>query len=184
MKNKDITHINIEDDRMGLFVTQDSIELDLMYGRNFLHTDNAQKVKIHKINIIKSKSHSLYGQTKPEDKKFFPPITISVMLTIDDGNQINYGDYQGGIARDDSGNISFGVYLRELEEKNLQIDRGDIIEYNMSGFKNRFFEVESANNVTDTTKKTIGGFVPYWKRVTGVPVKEDVVPFLSETLGK
>ena len=79
--------------------------------------------------------------------------------------------------------ISFGVYLKELEEKQLEINRGDYIEYNMSGEKSRFYEVESANNVSDETKKSIGGFKPYWKRITGVPVKEDVVPFLSETKG-
>ena len=175
--------IDLEDERMGLFMTENSFELDVMYGRNFLQTDNAQKVRIHKVDIIKSKSHSLYGQSKPEDRKFFPPITISVMIGVDDAEQKYYGDNAGGITRDDSGNISFGVYLRELEEKNLQIDRGDIIEYNMSGQRTRFYEVESANNVTDTTAKTIGGFKPYWKRVVGVPVKEDVTPFLSETKG-
>ena len=72
MKKNKKTYIDLEDDRMGLFMTDNSFELDVMYGRNFLHTDNAQKVKIHKVNIVKSKSHTLYGQTKPEDKKFFP----------------------------------------------------------------------------------------------------------------
>ena len=47
----------------------------------------------------------------------------------------------------------------------------------------RFYEVENANNVTDETQKTIGVFKTYWKKVTGVPVKEDVVPFLFETKG-
>lgn len=174
---------NLEDDRMGLFMTDNSFDLDVMYGRNFLQTDNAQTVIIHKINILASKSHSLYGQAKTKDKKFLPPVEISVMVTIEDGKQEFYGHSQGGISRDDSGNISFGVYIKELEEKKLQIDRGDFIEYNMSGEKNRYYEVESANNVNDETKKTIGGFKPYWKKITGVPVKEDVVPFLSETKG-
>jgi hypothetical protein len=99
------------------------------------------------------------------------------MINVEEGKQEYYGGSQGGISRDDSGGISFGVYLKELEEKNLEIDRGDIIEYNMSGSKNRFYEVESANNVTDETKKTIGGFKPYWKKITGVPVKSDTIPF-------
>ena len=175
--------IDLENNRMGLFMSDNSFDLDVMYGRNYLQTDNAQKVKIHKINLIETKVHSLYGQAKTSDKKFMPPVEISVMVTIEDGKQEYYGGNQGGIARDDSGNISFGVYLKELEEKQFEIDRGDIIEYNMSGQKNRYYEVESANNVTDETKKTIGGFKPYWKRITGVPVKEDVVPFLSETKG-
>ena len=175
--------IDLEEQRMGLFMTDNSFDLDVMYGRNFLQTDNAQEVIIHKINVIESKSHSLYGQTKAKDKKYMPPVRISVMVGVEDGKQENYGSNPGGIARDDTGVISFGVYLKELEEKQLEIYRGDIIEYNMSGQKNRYYEVESANNVTDTTSKSIGGFKTYWKKVTGVPVKEDVVPFLSETKG-
>jgi hypothetical protein len=50
----------------------------------------------------------------------------------------------------------------------------------MSGEKSRFYEVESVNSVNDETKKTIGGFKTYGRKVVGVPVKEDIVPFLSE----
>ncbi len=175
--------IDLENQRMGLFMTDNSFDLDVMYGRNYLQTDNAQEVIIHKINIIETKSHSLYGQAKAKDKKFMSGVRISVMVNIEEGKQEFYGGNQGGIVRDDSGNISFGVYLKELEEKHLEIDRGDIIEYNMSGEKSRFYEVESVNSVSDETKKTIGGFKPYWRKVTGVPVKEDIVPFLSETKG-
>ena len=174
---------DLENERMGLFMSDNSFDLDVMYGRNFLQTDNAQKLWIHKINLIETKSHTLYGQAKTSDKKFMTPVEISIMVTIEEGGQEYYGNNQGGIVRDDSGNIGFGVYLKELKEKELEIDRGDIIEYNMTGEKNRYYEVESANNVVDETNKTIGGFKPYWKKVVGVPVKEDVVPFLSETKG-
>ena len=180
-KKKDIQ--NIENERFGLFMTQKSYDLQIMYGRNYLVTNNSQEVVIHKINILESKSHNLYGQTKTKDKKFLPPVRIKVMINVEEGKQENYGGNPGGVVRDDTGNISFGVYLKELEEKQIEIDRGDIIEYNMSGEKKRYYEVESANNVTDETNKTIGGFKPYWKKITGVPVKEDVVPFLSETKG-
>jgi len=158
-------------------MNNNSFDLDIMYGRNFLQTDNAQTVIIHKINLIETKSHALYGQSKTKDKKFMTPVTINVMVNIEDSKQEYYGNSQGGISRDDSGSISFGVYLEELKEKQIEIDRGDIIEYNMSGEKNRYYEVENANNVTDETKKTIGGFKSYWKKVTGVPVKSDSVPF-------
>ncbi len=175
--------IDLQSQRMGLFMTDNSFDLDVMYGRNYLLTDNAQSVIIHKINIIETKSHNLYGQAKTKDKKFMTPVRISVMVNIEEGKQQYYGSNAGGITRDDTGNISFGVYLKELEEKHLEIDRGDIIEYNMSGEKSRYYEVESANNVTDETKKSIGGFKTYWKKIVGVPVKEDVVPFLNETKG-
>ena len=175
--------IDLENQRYGLFMSDNSFDLDVMYGRNFLETDNAQEVIIHRINVIETKTHTLYGQAKAKDKKFMPPVRISVMVNVEDGKQENYGTNPGGIARDDTGPLRFGVYLKELEEKNTEINRGDYIEYNMSGEKKRYYEVESANNVTDETKKTIGGFASYWKMVISVPVKEDVVPFLSETKG-
>ena len=175
--------IDLENNRYGMFMTQNSFDLDVMYGRNYLKTDNVGEVIIHRINVIETKSHNLYGQTKAKDKKYMTPVRISVMVNVEEGKQENYGSNPGGIVRDDTGIISFGVYLKELEEKNLDISRGDIVEYNMSGEKKRYYEVENANNVTDETKKTIGGFAPYWKRVTGVPVKEDITSLLSETKG-
>lgn len=168
---------DIENNRYGLFMTDNSFNLDVMYGRNFLETDNSQEVIIHKINIIETKSHNLYGQTKTKDKKFLSPVRIKVMINIDESEQKYYGDNPGGITRDDTGNISFGVYIKELEEKNLEIVRGDIIEYNFSGEKRRFYEVENANMINDTTNKSIGGFKPYWRKIIGVPVKSDVFNF-------
>jgi hypothetical protein len=174
---KVIQVIDVESQRMGLFMTKNSFDLDIMYGRNFLQTDNVQEIILHKINLIETKTHSLYGQAKASDKKFMPPVRLSVMIDVEDGKQVNYGDNPGGIVRDDSGNISLGIYLKELEEKQVEIDRGDIIEYNMSGEKSRYYEVESANNVTDITSNTIGGFLPYLKKVIGVPIKTDVFNF-------
>jgi hypothetical protein len=176
--------VDLEQERYGMFVTNNSIDLDVMYGRNFLQTDNAQTIVLHRINIIQTKSHALYGQTKAKDKKFMTPVTLSVMVSVEDSKQEYLGGNEGGISRDDTGNISFGIYLKELEEKETEINRGDIISYNMSGEKIRYYEVENANNVSDETKKTIGGFVSYWKKITGVPVKSDVVPFLKETAGR
>lgn len=175
---------DLENDRYGLFMTQNSFDLDVFYGRNYLKTDNVQTVVIHRVNLNQTEVHKLYGQAKPKDKKFLTPVRISVMVDVEDGKQEYYGPNPGGITRDDTGTIRFGVYLAELEEKKLEINRGDYIEYNLSGEKRRFYEVDSANNVTDETKKTIGGFKAYWKLVTGVPVKEDVVPFLNETKGE
>lgn len=169
--------IDIENQRYGLFMNKNSFDLEIMYGRNFLKTDNIQEVIIHRINIIETKSNNLYGQTKSKDKKYLTPVKISATVEVEESKQVNYGSNPGGIVRDDTGMIIIGVYLKELEEKQLEINRGDIIEYNMSGEKNRYYEVESANNVTDETNKTIGGFRPYWKKITGVPIKSDVFKF-------
>jgi hypothetical protein len=174
-------NIDLESQRYGMFMNQDSFDLEIMYGRHFLETDNIQMVNVYRINLIESKSHSLYGQSKSSDKKYMAPVKIKTMLNIAPSSQEFYGGNQGGITRDDSGILTFGVYLKELEENQIEISRGDIIGYNLNGGRERYYEVENANTVTDTTDKTIGGFASYWKKVISVPVKEDVTLFLSET---
>ena len=73
---------DIENNRMGMYMNHDSFDLDVMYGRNYLQTDNVQTVRIHKINIIETKSNSFYGQAKTKDKIFMSPVEISVMVGV------------------------------------------------------------------------------------------------------
>jgi len=176
-------HIDLEDDRYGLFMSENSFNLDVEYGRDYLQTDHVDHVTLYKVNVTKTKSHKLYGQSKAKDKVFFSPVKLNVMVNVLPSEQKYYGDNPGGIARQDTGNLSFGVYLDELKEKKVDMIRGDYIEYNMSGDHNRYYEIQNADIITDTTDKTIGGFKPYFKRIVAVPVKEDVLPFISETKG-
>jgi len=169
-----------EENRYGLFMSENSFNLDIMYGRNYLQNDVVHEIKVYRINILESKSHKLYGQAKSKDKKFMTPVKINAMVGVEDSEQKFYGEGEGGISRDDTGVLNFGVYIQELKEKNLEVNRGDIIEYNMSGENPRYYEVEKANNVIDTTSQTIAGFAPYWKLIVGVPVKEDVTPYLLQ----
>ena len=179
MKKKQ-DNIDLEKNRYGLFMSENSFNLDIMYGREYLKSDNVQEVTLYRINIIETKSHKLYGQSKPTDKKFMTPIVLSAMVNIEEGEQKLYGNGDAGITRDDTGNLRAGIYLKELEEKNTEINRGDILMYNLSGTKNRYYEVVLANNVTATTKKTIGGFKDYFKSILATPVKEDVISLLSD----
>lgn len=180
-KKKDI--INMTEHRYGMFMSEESNELSIMYGRTYLESDNVQEVFLYKIDVIETKAHKLYGQAKGKDKKFMPPIKLNIMISVEDGQQQYYGDSKGGIVRDDTGNLVFNVYIKELEEKKVEIDRGDIVKYNLSGYKDRYYEVENADNVTDKSSRTMGGFFTYWKKITAVPVKEDVIPFIDETSG-
>ena len=172
-KKKTTDYFNLEEDRYGLFMNDKSFDLDIEYGREYLRSDVVHFIKLYKIDVVKSDKNELYGQAKPSEKKLFSPVKLNIMPQIDENDQYYYGDNEGGIVRDDTGKLTFGVYIKELKEKNTDIFRGDIVEYNISGEKNRFYEVEFANNVKDTTSKTIAGYKPYWRKIVCNPVKGD-----------
>lgn len=172
-------NIDLENQRYGLFMNEDSFDLDVMYGEHYLETDVNYFILLHKVNIIESKSHDLYGQAKSKDKSFFPAVKLNAMINVDDNQNTYYGDGQGGISRDDTGEIRVSIYLNELERKQINVDRGDIIEWNQSGERARYYEIQSAQNVVDSTSQTIAGFKSYWKQIIGVPVKSDIGVFLN-----
>lgn len=168
-----------EENRYGLFMSENSFNVDVMFGRNYLKSDIVHQILLYRVNVIESQVDDLYGQARASDKKYLPPVYLDVMITVEGQEQKYYGDGQGGITRDDTGTLRFGIYLDELKEKNVEINRGDIVEYNMSGERDRYYEVENAQNVTDETEHTIAGFKPYWKRIKAVPVKEDITQYLK-----
>lgn len=177
MAKKKIQGIDLEQERFGHFMSDNSFDFDIMLGRNFLETDSPFRVKYYRIDVLKSKVDDLYGEAKPSDKKFFSVVEFHVMLDIEDGDTQYFGE--DGLPRNDSGPLTFGIYLKEIEEKKTDIMRGSYVSFNFSGTKERFFEIVEADNVSDITSRTIGGYKPYWKRIVANPVKEDVVPFIK-----
>lgn len=174
-----------EENRYGLFMSEESFDLEVMYGRQYVENDVVFKINLYRINIIESKSHDLYGQAKAKDKKYFTPVELHGIVDIGDNEQSNYGNTEGGLLREDTGNLTFGVYLDELNENNTEINRGDLIAWNYSGENIRYYEVDKAMNVTDQTTNTIAGMRPYYKLVEAFPVKEDVTQYLaSDKLAK
>jgi hypothetical protein len=172
-KRKD--HIDFEEERYGLFMSDNSYDLDVMYGREYLKVDSPFYINYYKINILKTKVDDLYGESKPADKKFFAPVRINVMMDIEEGAEKFMSET--GILRDDVGNLIFGVFEEELREKGIDFILGDYVSINVSGKRERFFEIVNPNYVSDSTTKSRGGFRnDYWKAIEATPVKEDVVP--------
>ncbi len=132
---------------------------------------------MYRIDVIKSKVDDLYGEADPDEKVFQKPIKLRGIVDIEASDQRYMSD--GGVARDDSGNLIFKVFTKELKDNDVEINRGDFLGYNISGERERYYEVANANLVNDETNKTIAGITaPYWIKVTCVPVKGDVLPFI------
>ena len=70
MTKKKEKHIDLENQRYGLFMDEESFDLDVMYGEHYLETDVKYFVLIQKQNNIENKKNDLYGQAKSKDKKY------------------------------------------------------------------------------------------------------------------
>lgn len=174
MAKKKKDYIDFEEDRYGMFMSDNSYDLDVMYGREYLKSDSPFYIKYYKINVLKTKK-DFYGEAKANEKMFFPPVKLNVMLDLEEGGAKFMSDT--GILRDDVGNLIFGIFEEELKEKGIDVTLGDYISFNMSGKRERFFEISNPNYVSDSSSQTWGGMrADYWRKIEAVPVKEDVIP--------
>lgn len=173
MKKRKIKDIENTSSKYGLYFDDNMLDLELEYRMDYISNDINHTIKYYELDIVNTEKHKLYGESKPTSKKFKNPVEINILPSIEDNKQAFYGNIDNGIIREDSGNLTCMIFIKELENKNVTIKRGDIITYNLSGLKNRMYEIIFADNVSDVTSKTLGGFIPIFKKVIGSPVKED-----------
>ena len=152
---------------------QNDFDYDTMMGREFWSVDSNFKVMLYRIDVVKTKTHELYGAVYKNDKKFLTPIELTITLNI--GNTTNNFLSQNGIVNESLESFKFGVYLQELEEKNCHIKRGDYVKY-FDGRVERFFEVTTASNID--TNNSAYGFKPLYKTIECIYVKKDSLPML------
>jgi hypothetical protein len=162
--------------RMQKFFSEKDFNLEIDLGREYYREDTNFTITYYKVNVIESKTHKLYGNAKPSQKRFFKPVDLVVAISFSNANTKNMSN--GGIIRQDVDNFTFSVYNDELTEKNITLDRGDYFSYD-HGDKTRYYEVTDISFINDISQ-TIGGYKPYYKKVVGIPVKEDVVLNIEE----
>ncbi len=130
---------------------------ELSLAREYSDADAIAKIVLYRIDIVKSKSHSLYGESRLKDKRFLEPIELNVTTNID--------DITGGLYNESIGIFKFGVYIQELEEKgNIEIKRGDYYKY-FDGDKERVFEVTKSSNINTANSQI--GYKPIYIIVEG-----------------
>jgi hypothetical protein len=171
MENKQDNQYN---DKLSLFYNQDSFNLDINYGRHYYSTDTNFNILLYRANIIESVVDDFYGEAKPINKKFEQPIRVNIWISENASEEQKYLS-DTGIIRQDVESFIFNIYEKELEENKIQINRGDVIEYNPSNRKRRLYEVVDANYINESINQTYGGFTTYYRRIVCIPVKEDFV---------
>lgn len=154
-----------------MFYHENDFNYEVSLVQNYYKTDSSFKVILYRVDIVKSKVHSLYGEAKAQDKKILDPVELTAVLNIGDVSTTNQSEI--GISRETFESFSFSVFLSELSEKDVEIRRGDFILYN-DGNSSNFFEITKTTNIQ--TKNTMYGFKPFYFGVQCTLVKDDALP--------
>lgn len=149
-------------------------QYELAMVRAYSDADAIANIILYRVDTIKSRVHNVYGEAKASEKKFLTPIDLNITLEIGD-NKTEF-IASNGIFRESFGNIKFGVYKDELEEKSCVINRGDFFTY-FDGNKDRTFEITKVSNM-DSNNSSLGYKATYIL-VEAVHVTKNVVDIIN-----
>jgi hypothetical protein len=158
--------------RVNKFFGVEDFNLQQSLGMEYLHGDLNFTLVLYSVDISKTKVDNVYGETGPEEIRFFPPVEFKALVNITQPVSEVYGG--GGIMQYiESGNLTISVYIKELEQLGVDIKYGDYIGYPETEDVTRYFTVANDGRVTSDNAHTILGYKAFYRTIVCVPTSED-----------
>ena len=156
--------------RMSKFLSQDDFDLNIQMGEEYLHGDLNMKLVLYRVDRQKTENDDVYAEVGTDEIKYFPPIEFNGLVKIEEPKN---SAYKTGLLRYlEPGNMILSVYIKHLNELNVDIRYGDYIGYPESETRTRFYTVTNDGKVTSDNKHNMFGYKPYYRTITCTPVQD------------
>jgi hypothetical protein len=157
--------------RIGKFFGSEDYSLDISIGEEWLYGDMNFKLVLYRIDRNKTKTDDVYGETVQDGVKFLPPVEFTAYVQVLQPENKYLGNSK--IEQFEPGNIRISVYIKHLEELNIDINYGDYIGYYETEDRVRYYVVNNDGRVVSDNKHTYAGFKPYYRTIIASPVVDN-----------
>ena len=156
--------------RISKFFGQDDFDLHIRMGEEYLHGDLNMKLVLYRVDRGKTEIDDVYAEVGTDEIKYFPPIEFNGLVKIEEPKN---SSYKGGLLHyNEPGNLIVSVYMKHLEELNIDIRYGDYIGYPESESRTRFYTVTNDGKVVSDNKHNMFGYKPYYRNITCSPAQD------------
>ena len=156
--------------RLSKFFSEEDFNLQIEMGKEYLHGDLNMKLVLYQVDRTKTDTDAVYGEAGKDKIVFLPPVEFNGIVRVEDPKN---STYKGGILRYlEPGNLIVSVYIKHLEELNIDIRYGDYIAYPESEDRLIFYTVANDGKVVTSNKHNMFGYKPYYRTITCVITQE------------
>ena len=159
---------NVPITRFGKFFGDRDFELEIGMGQEWLIGDMNFTCVLYRVDKNKTKTDDVYGEAVSDGIKFLPPVEFNAYVSIAAPENRNVGTTKN--VQLEPGNITMSVYLKTLEELEIDIDLGDYVGYYDTESFVRYYTVVNDGRVTSDIKHTYKGYRPFYKTIIAAPV--------------
>ena len=157
--------------RISKFFGSEDFQLEQDMGMEWLHGDMHFTLVLFRVDKRLSDVDDVYGESGPEEIRYKPPVEFNAYVKIDNPNNKNYG--KGLVNQMEPGNMTLGIYIKHLEELDIDINYGDYIGYPEKEDRMRYYVVSNDGRVTSDNKHTIGGYKAFYRTIVCSWVSEN-----------
>jgi hypothetical protein len=159
---------NVPISRLGKFFGSEDFDLEIGMGQEWLIGDMNFTCVLYKVDRNKTPIDDVYGETLTDGINFLPPVEFNAYVGIAAPENKMVGSTR--IDQLEPGNITMSVYLKTLDDLNIDIDFGDYIGYYDTENFVRYYTVVNDGHVTSDLKHTYKGYKPFYKTIIAAPV--------------
>jgi hypothetical protein len=154
--------------RLGKFFGENDFNLEVEMGQEWLVGDMNYTCVLYRVDKTKTKIDNVYGETVKDGIKFLPPVEFNAYVAI----ATPENKFLGSTKMDqvEPGNITMSVYLKTLEELEIDIQFGDYVGYYDTESFVRYYTVVNDGRVTSDIKHTYKGYKPFYRTIIAAPV--------------
>ena len=150
--------------RISRFFSSEDFQLEQNVGMEWLHGDMHFTLVLFRVDSKLSDVDDVYGESGPEEIRYKTPVEFNAYVKIDEPK---LDSYAGGLVKDlEPGNMTLGVYIKHLDELDIDINYGDYVGYAEKEDKMRYYTVTNDGRVTSDNKHTIGGYKAFYRTIS------------------
>lgn len=158
--------------RLNKWYSDADFELDIDMGREAIEEDNNFVIVLFRVDRQTTLFDDLYGETSENGIRYKTPVELKVIPLLEEPKNATYNP--NGTQRNlEDGNLSFGLYQKQLDELQVAISYGDYVGYPISETEVRYFSVANDGVKNYNNKHTIMGYKSAYRTIICVPANKD-----------
>ena len=153
--------------RNNKFFSGEDYDLEMEFATEYMEQDANQTIILYQVDYEKTKVNDIYNEAEKDKIRFKTPIELTVIYDLQDAETKAYKENISKGIYVKPGKLVFSVLLKELEENNCDINRGDYIGVMVNENFTIYYTVADDGKVQMTSNKnTIYGKKPYFRQIT------------------
>lgn len=158
--------------RNNLFVSADQFNVQMGFGMEYINKVMNQTIVLYQVDRENTKIDDIYNEAKFDDLVFKTPIELNVIYKLDKSELKTYDQTSIKAFYLKLGQLRFNILLKELEENDCDIKRGDYIGLQVTPEHMEYFIVADDGRTNFDNAHTLWGTKPYYRSIVCTVVSD------------